>query len=99
MAGPAPATGLLEAEDKLSALVEKLTAKLPEPEAKAFVKAQAAWTAWRDADTEYKAHWHAPSEASSEEIIRLAFDAIVSGNKIDPTTSRIKELENLLSSR
>ncbi len=90
----------LKAENaKLTALTEKLGSKLQEPEAKSFVKAQASWAAWRDAEAEYLAHRYAPTEASSPEILQLAFDAITSSMKFEITESRVKRLEGELSSR
>jgi uncharacterized protein YdeI (YjbR/CyaY-like superfamily) len=75
---------------KLTALTKKLAAKLKKPEAKALARAQASWAAWRDAEAEYVAYRYAPTEASSPEILSLAFDAIVSGNK-DPNDRKPRQ--------
>ena len=88
----------LQAENaKLTALATKLASKLQKSEAKSFLKAQASWAAWRDAEAEYLAHRYAPTEASSPEILTLAFNTIVSSMKIDLTESRVKRLEGELS--
>ena len=88
-----------ELNAKLTAVTKKLSSKFQEPEAKAFAKAQASWTTWRDTEAEYIAHRYAPTKASSPEIQTLAFDAIKTGNKIQITESRLKQLQAELSDR
>jgi uncharacterized protein YecT (DUF1311 family) len=90
----------LRAENaRLAAVTDELESKLEAVEAKSFVRAQAAWVAWRDAEAEYLAHRYAPSTASSPELLQLAFDTITSSMKIEITESRVKRLEGELSGR
>ncbi|MDB6170815.1 MAG: hypothetical protein JWL59_126 [Chthoniobacteraceae bacterium] len=90
----------LKAENaKLDAVTEKLASKLQKPEAKALVKAQASWATWRAAEAEYLAHRYAPTEASSPDVLKVAFDAIKSSMEIEITEKRIKQLDGELSSR
>ena len=90
---------LKEENAKLTAIVKKLSSKYHGREATDFAKAQAAWTAWRDAEAAYMTHRYAPTNASSPDILVLAFEAIKSSNMLQMTQSRVKQLEGELSGR
>jgi len=88
-----------EVNAKLNAVTKKLSSKFQGPEAKAFAKAQARWTVWRDAEAEYVAHRYAAENASTNAFAAIQFDSIQTANKAQMTEGRVKQLEIELSRR